>query len=105
MKITKLQDIEPREMVTGVTARFIHSSSMTIAYWELDAGASMPEHTHPHEQIVNVLKGEVKYSVGDENQILDEESVLVIPPNIPHGGAAIVNCRLLDVFYPVRGDR
>jgi quercetin dioxygenase-like cupin family protein len=104
MEITKLQDIEPREMVTGVKARFIHSSSITIAYWVLDAGASMPEHTHPHEQIVNVLEGEVKYSVGDETQILGEESVLVIPPNIPHGGEAIVNCRLLDVFYPVRED-
>jgi len=104
MEITKLQDIEPREMVTGVKARFIHSLSMTIAYWELDAGASMPEHTHPHEQIVNVLEGEVKYSVGGETQNLAEESVLVIPPNVPHGGEAIVNCRLLDVFHPVRED-
>ena len=104
MEITKLPEITPREMITGVKARFVHSSNMTIAYWELDAGASMPEHTHPHEQIVNVLEGEVKYSVGDETQNLGKEFVLVIPPNVPHGGEAIVHCRLLDVFYPVRED-
>ena len=104
MEIFKLSEITPREMVPGVKARFIHSSNMTIAYWERDAGASMPEHTHPHEQIVNVLEGEVIYTVGDETQELGEESVLVIPPNAPHGGEAIVHCRLLDVFYPVRED-
>lgn len=104
MKLTKLQEMTPREMVTGVKAQFIHSSSMTVAYWEMDAGASLPEHSHPHEQIVNVLEGEVKYSVGGETQKLGEDYVLVFSPNVPHGGEAIVNCRLLDVFHPVRED-
>ena len=104
MEPTKSQEMTPREMVTGVKARFIHSSSMTVAYWEMDAGASLPEHSHSHEQIVNVLEGEIKYFVCGETQNLGEESGLVIPPNVPHGGEAIVNCRLLDVFHPVRED-
>ena len=104
MEITKLQEMPPKEMVTGVRARFIHSSNMTVAYWEMEAGGSLPEHSHPHEQIVNVLEGEIRLSVDGETQNIGKESVVVIPSNVPHGGEAIVNSRLLDVFYPVRED-
>jgi quercetin dioxygenase-like cupin family protein len=104
MEITKLQEMTPKEMATGVNVRFIHSSSMTVAYWDMDAHASIPEHSHPHEQIVNVLEGEIWLSVGGESQKLGMGSVVVIPPNVPHGGEAVVNSRLLDVFHPVRED-
>ena len=104
MEFNELHKMIPREMLKGVKVRFIHSDSMTVAYWEIDAGSSIPEHSHPHEQIMTVLEGQVAFSLGGETQKLGEGSVVVIQPNIPHGGEAIVNCRLLDVFHPVRED-
>ena len=104
MELIELQKMEPRQMLTGVKVRFVHSANMTVAYWDLDAGSSIPEHSHPHEQIMTVLEGQVRFSAGGETQELGEGSVVVIQPDLPHGGEAIVNCRLLDVFHPVRED-
>ena len=37
--------------------RFVHSERMTFAWWRIEPGAEVPEHDHPHEQVVNVLEG------------------------------------------------
>ena len=95
------------DLMPGVKSRILtglNGGKMMMALTTVEPGAAVPTHAHPHEQIVNILEGEVKYSVGSEAQNLGEDSVLVIPPNVPHGGEAIVHCRLLDVFYPVRED-
>ncbi len=84
--------------------RFVHSDSMTVAYWETEAGASMPEHSHMHEQIVNLIEGEFELSVGGEVRTAGPRTVAVISPDVPHSGKAITRCRIIDIFHPVRED-
>lgn len=102
MPFTTLSDLTAREPVPGYRARFVHSATMTCAYWDVDAGAALPEHAHPHEQIAHVLEGEFELTVGGEVRVLTRGTVAVIPSNVPHSGRAITACRLLDVFHPVR---
>ncbi len=99
-----LDSIKEREVVKGFRGRFIHSESMTHAYWNIDKGADLPEHAHVHEQVVNILEGEFELTVGGEKKIIKPGDIVVIPSNIPHTGRAITNCRILDVFSPVRED-
>jgi quercetin dioxygenase-like cupin family protein len=75
-----------------------------MAYWEIEAGSELPLHDHPHEQIVNVLEGELQLTVEGETKILRPGSVAVIASSIPHSGKAITDCRVLDAFHPVRED-
>ena len=65
METTKytLADMTPREVVPGYRARFITTAHTTHAYWEIDPGIPLPEHSHPHEQIVNVLEGTIELVV------------------------------------------
>jgi len=99
-----LYDLEEKELVPGFRARFVHSPNMTLAYWTIDAGSTLPEHSHPHEQVANLLEGEFEMTVGGETRVLKPGMVTIIPSNILHTGTALTDCRILDVFYPVRED-
>jgi quercetin dioxygenase-like cupin family protein len=104
MQIHNLDDIKGKEIITGYTGKFIHSENMTLAYWDIAAGSPLPEHTHPHEQVVNVLQGNLELTVDGTPYLLGPGSVVVIPPNMPHSGKAVTACNVIDVFYPVRED-
>ncbi|MEM7660178.1 MAG: cupin domain-containing protein, partial [Bacteroidota bacterium] len=81
-----------------------HTERMTIASWHIEAGAVLPEHQHPHEQVAYLTKGELELTVGGKTQRLVPGKVAVIPGNTPHSGRAITACEVLDVFQPVRED-
>lgn len=98
----KLEDVEPRELIPGHRGRFIHSEHTTHVYWSIDADAQLPEHSHPHEQIVNMLEGTYELVVDGTTHRLDAGDVLAIPGGAVHSGQAITDCRILDVFSPVR---
>lgn len=99
-----LESIQSREILPGFNGKFIHSESMTLAYWDIDEAASLPEHSHPHEQVVNLLEGEFEITVAGKLLSLKPGDVVVIPGNVPHFGQAITKCRILDVFTPARDD-
>ncbi|UCD19802.1 MAG: cupin domain-containing protein [candidate division WOR-3 bacterium] len=104
MMITKVADLNEREVVPGIKGKFVHSDNMTVVYWNIDAGAVMPDHAHPHEQIVNVLEGEFDFTVEGKVTEASPGFIAVVPPNVKHGGKAKTPVRILDVFYPVRED-
>lgn len=92
------------ELVPGFDVRFVHSERMTFAYWNISAGAVLPEHAHPHEQVANVLSGEFELTIDGQTQVLNPGIVAVIPGGASHSGRAITDCRVMDVFQPVRDD-
>ncbi|MBU6997344.1 MAG: cupin domain-containing protein [Theionarchaea archaeon] len=104
MYTCNVNDSEGKEIIPGYRGRFVHSENMTLAYWNITAGAALPEHTHPHEQVVNVIEGTMELTVEGEVYQLGEGSVLVIPGGVPHAGKSITRCRVIDVFFPVRED-
>ena len=99
-----LTDIEPREIVPGYFGRFIHSETMTVAYWDIKAGESLQMHSHEHEQILNMLEGEFELTVEGEPMHLKPGDIFVLKSHVKHGGKAISDCKILDVFQPVRAD-
>ncbi|GBC59655.1 cupin [Desulfonema ishimotonii] len=104
MPFIHLSDIEEKELVPGFTVRFVHTESMTFSYWTVQPGAELPEHSHPHEQVTNMLEGEFRLTVDGESKVIRPGDVVHIPPNAAHGGKAVTECRILDVFHPVRED-
>ena len=104
MKLIKLREITEREMAPGYHAKFVHSDNMTLAYWDIEEGNALPKHAHPHEQVVNLIEGRFEITVGDESEIIEAGTVVVVPPNIMHSGMALTSCKIIDAFYPVRTD-
>lgn len=104
MPLVTLDAIDVREIFPGLRARVVHSDRTSQSWVDVDAGASFPEHRHPHEQVVNVLEGTLELCVDNVTHRLTPGTVFVIPPNVPHSGRGITACRVLDVFAPVRED-
>ncbi|MEM6524533.1 MAG: cupin domain-containing protein [Bacteroidota bacterium] len=104
MGITSIYQLEAKEVMPGFKGRFVHSEAMTHAYWNIKAGAELPEHHHIQEQVANILEGEFEFTANGETRICKAGDVVVLKSNVPHSGRAITDCKILDVFSPRRED-
>ena len=104
MPFIELSGIQEREMVPGFRARFVHTENMTCSYWTITAGAMLPDHSHPHEQVTNIIRGRFEMTLDGETQQIEAGNVVVIPSGAKHRGRALTDCFILDVFSPVRED-
>jgi quercetin dioxygenase-like cupin family protein len=104
MQFFNLTDVEEKELIPGYHARFVNSDTMTFAHWRIDKSAEFPEHSHPNEQVINMLDGEFIIRIEMTEYHLKKEDVFIIPANIPHSGKAVTECETLDVFYPKRAE-
>lgn len=101
---TSINENEQREIIPGFFARFVHTENITIAFWEGKAGYSFPEHSHPHEQIATLQEGKFQLTINGETKLLKPGTVAFIPSHAKHSGIALTDCKMMDVFYPVRED-
>jgi len=84
----------------------LHGEKMMMALNATLPGHSVPEHSHPHEQIGMVYAGKALLRIGDEEKVVEKGDFFRIPAHIPHGDTCIGDepFVMLDIFYPVRED-
>jgi quercetin dioxygenase-like cupin family protein len=104
MTLLNLSELPPLEIAPGIVGRIVTATNMTVAHVSLAAGADLPEHFHVHEQVVNVIEGELELTVEGKTHVLVPGTAIVIPSNVPHSGRAITDVKVIDVFQPVRED-
>ena len=104
MPFVDQEEISSQQLIPGFDVKFVHSERMTFAYWKIQSGAVLPEHSHEHEQVCHVLEGEFELTIAGETQVVRPGTVGIIPPNAVHSGRAVTDCNVMDVFSPVRED-
>jgi quercetin dioxygenase-like cupin family protein len=77
---------------------------MSVAHVRIEEGAILPEHFHVHEQVTNMIEGQLEMTVNGDTKVCSGGDMVVIPSNVPHSARAITACKLIDVFQPVRED-
>ncbi len=100
----QFSNIAGKEIAPGFFSKLIHTENNTINFLEVKAGSTIPLHQHPHEQSSFVLEGEFEMTVNGESRILNTNQFALIPGGVVHGGRAISDCKLIDIFSPVRED-
>jgi quercetin dioxygenase-like cupin family protein len=104
MGFFKQDDMQAKVLFPGCRANLVHTENMTISHVRLDAGAVVPEHSHVHEQISNVIEGQFQFAIEGKTIVMGPGDTGVMPSHAAHSGKAITDCYIIDIFYPVRQD-
>lgn len=102
-------DVDSVEAVERVhLSRLAAGDRMSVQGFEIEPGATVPEHSHDHEQTGVVVEGELTFLVGDEGEtvVCGPGDSYAIPGGEPHaaenrGDDPVVG---YDVFSPPRLD-
>lgn len=102
MPVFSFEDLDRTEQMPGFLGAFLHGENMSVVNWSVEAGADVPEHDHPHEQVSMVVDGKFELTVDGDTSVLTPGRVAVIPSGASHSGRAVTDCEIIDVFSPVR---
>ena len=97
-----LSNIPSKEIMPGYLGKLVHSEHMSIAFWEVNKNAEVPEHAHMNEQIMHVMEGVFEFTLDGETKVYHPGDIVIIAPHKKHSGKALTDCKLLDVFSPTR---
>ena len=97
-----LSNIPSKEIIPGYHGKLVHSEHMSIAFWEVNKDAEVPEHSHMNEQIMHVMEGNFEFTLDGKTKVYHPGDIVIIAPNKKHSGKALTPCKLMDVFSPTR---
>ena len=89
----------------GIDLYTAAGDKMMLSLVDLDAGAEVPAHSHPHEQMGILLEGALQFTAGGQTTTILPGDMWRIPGGVEHMVVAIDGpARALDIFSPVRED-
>ncbi|MEW6226863.1 MAG: cupin domain-containing protein [Bacillota bacterium] len=103
--IGKSETASAVQMMSGVVRKtLVVGDRMLLAQFSFEAGAVVPVHQHPHEQVGYVISGRQRLTVGDEVHFIEGGDSYFIPGGVPHATEAITDSVAVDTFCPPRED-
>jgi unsaturated pyranuronate lyase len=96
---SRLSVKEPRP---GWRGRFFHSRNMTFAYYTVEAGAWIHEHSHANDEVWHVIDGQLEITIDGETEVAGPGCAAVVPPETAHSVKALTDVRAIVVDHPRR---
>jgi len=104
MPFIDTRELKTIERLPGWKGRYFDSNSMTFGHYVFEAGSSIHEHSHPNEEVWNVIEGQLEVTIDGIAQVAGPGFVAIVPPNSRHSVRAITDGRAIVVDHPLRGD-
>jgi quercetin dioxygenase-like cupin family protein len=98
-------DGETVEVVEGVhLTQLVAGERMSVQHFHIETGATIPEHSHHHEQTGYVARGTFTFHTPEGEHVVSPGESYVIPGDEPHSAenGADVPVDGIDVFSPPR---
>jgi len=106
MERVSLADRDPTEAVDGVDlAVLAGGDEMNVQHFEIEPGATVPAHSHPHEQTGFLVEGTLTFVLEDgEEVVVEPDDSYAIPGGETHAAEnrGDETVRGVDVFSPPR---
>jgi quercetin dioxygenase-like cupin family protein len=104
-QFVRVDAIRPFELVAGVEGRPLFGEGAMLNVIEFAAGAEVPLHSHPHEQLGICLRGEQVLVVDGVEHPIGPMDAYCLPGGVEHSAyAGPEGATVIDVFQPVRED-
>ena len=89
----------------GVTVQAVEGERTTLAVIDLEPGSAVPEHRHDNEQLGVLVRGSMRFRIGDETREVGPGDTWSIPGGVPHAVTAGTDGALaVECFAPARAD-
>ena len=94
-----------RQAVAGVTMKtLVFGDKTLLTEFRLQAGYTLPRHSHPYEQTGYLVSGAIRLSIGNETFAVGPGDAWCIPAEAEHGAEVVAEAVAIEVFSPVRPD-
>jgi quercetin dioxygenase-like cupin family protein len=91
--------------VTGIRQKtLVFGQNTLMTEFILDAGSTLPRHSHPHEQTGYLVAGHIRLWIDDMPFECRPGDSWCIPGNTAHSADILENSIAVEVFSPVRED-
>jgi quercetin dioxygenase-like cupin family protein len=102
MPIIDIKDLSVVERLPGWRGRYFDSASMTFAHYDFEAGSTIHEHSHPEEEVYEVIEGELEIIIDGIVARVRPGLVAVVPAGARHFVRAITDGKLIVIDHPKR---
>lgn len=107
MEIVPHEVDEEAEPVDGVKlAQLAAGTEASVQTFRIEPGATVPEHSHPHEQVGYLVSGTLTFVADGEERTVEAGDSYVIPGGEAHAAENRSDEEVfgLDIFSPPRTD-
>jgi quercetin dioxygenase-like cupin family protein len=89
----------------GMTRQVLtHSPQLMLVRHYLDEGWIGAAHSHPHHQLIYVVRGRIRIVIAGEEFLACPGDSIVVDGGLEHQASALEASEVLDVFTPTRED-
>ena len=89
----------------GVTRKtLVYGEKTLMTEFVMTGGNTLPAHAHPHEQAGYLVKGRIRFTIGEEVHDVEPGDIWCVPGDVEHQAQVIEDSVAIEVFSPVRED-
>ena len=105
MSLIRSQEAQSFTPEPGMTRQVLaHSDELMLVRHYFEKDWIGERHSHPHHQLVYVIRGALRVEVGKEAFDAFAGDSFIVDGGVEHQAAALEASEVLDVFTPVRED-
>ena len=105
MPFIKEEELPKLELFPKAFSGIVAGEGIMLSFLDLEAGCTIPEHSHPHEQAGLVLQGSFRFRIGSEERLTGPGDAFIVPPDVAHSGEVVEGpVKIVDIFSPPRED-
>ena len=93
-----------KDVLEGIRVGSVRLEHLMLTHFTFEAGAVVPPHSHPHEQITFLVKGEMEFTLEGETRRIRAGEGCAVPPDAKHSVVALTEAVAIDCWHPIRED-